>query len=291
LETYSPLIKRLAKAGKFVTGGLLLTLLSAAFLYPQIFNCEIIGLSGFNKLRTDVFAGPALSASSFRAVLRDVRTAETRIDSFYRGKLSEPTIIVCTNPDEYRKYCSSTEGAGCSLGTPWGSTYIVLNLQEMNVDVISHELSHIELLSRLGWWKTTFQIPQWFNEGLALMLDRRFVNKHDPIERYLGYMDEWSYYTRGGQQILELENISSVKDFFAGDQHHVMLAYMSSGLEVSYWLYYSGPESIRQLMANMQKGQHFEVAYRKVESQSMKSGKSLKLPLNPLRRPLTKQDG
>jgi hypothetical protein len=285
LRTYSPLMKRLAKACKFVIGGVILILFSVAFLYPQIFNCEIIRLSGFHQLRADVFVSPGLSAASFRNVLRDVRKAEARVDSFYMGKVSRPAIIICTSPDEYKKYCSSTEGAGCSLGTPWGSSFIVLNLQEMNVDVISHEMSHIELLSRVGWWKTTMDVPQWYNEGLALMLDQRFVSNRDSIGRYVDYLDEWSYYTKGGQEILELENIRTVKDFFSGDQRHVMLAYMSAGLEVSYWLYHSGEGSVDQLIKGLRAGGKFEDVYWLVEQSRKGKVRVLKLPPNPLRRP------
>ncbi|WP_147300350.1 hypothetical protein [Dyadobacter luteus] len=285
MRTYNPFLKRLAKVCKFAVGGIAMILLSAAFLYPQIFNCEIIRFSGFNQLRPDVFASPGLSTSSFKNVLRDVRKAEARIDSFYKGKVSRPAVIICTTPDEYKKYCSSTEGAGCSLGTPWGSSFIVLNLREMNVDVISHEMSHIELLARVGWWKTTMDVPQWYNEGVALMLDQRFVSNQDSIGRYLDYLDEWSYYTRGGQEILELENIKSVKDFFAGDQRHVMLAYMTSGLEVSYWLYYAGPESIDLLVRGLRAGGEFDDVYWLVEQSRKGKVRVQKLPSNPLRRP------
>ncbi len=104
-----------------------------------------------------------------------------RIDSFWLGKQAKPKLIICGTPQEYQKYCQSTEGAGCSLGTPWGQSYVILNAQGLNVDVISHEMSHVELLDRLGWWKTTMDIPQWFNEGTALMLDRRFVNNPDSL--------------------------------------------------------------------------------------------------------------
>ncbi|MCE7041300.1 hypothetical protein [Dyadobacter sp. CY312] len=276
--------------GKYIVVGVLVILSSLAFLYPQIFNCEIIRFSGFRALKQNVYASSSVSSSQSRKLLKYISQSEMRVDSFYTGKTSRPVIIVCNNQEEYVKYCRSTEGAGCSLGTPWGSTFIILNMQEVNIDVISHEMSHIELLTRLGWWKTTMQIPQWFNEGIALMLDTRFVSARHPVDRYMEYMDEWLYYTRGGQEILELEDIESVKDFFRGNQQYVMLAYMTSGLEVSYWLHNTGSKGMSRLIAGMQEGQGFESAYRNAEQLNGENSKRAKLPLNPLRRPLPARD-
>jgi hypothetical protein len=290
LKTSNFLTKYLIPGGKYIIVGLVVVLSSLAFLYPQIFNCEMVRFSDLRSLEQNIYGSPSMPSSQVKQVLKYINQSETRVDSFYLGKLSEPVIIVCSNPEEYVKYCRSTEGAGCSLGTPWGSTFIILNVQEINVDVVSHEMSHTELLTRLGWWKTTMQVPQWFNEGLALMLDKRFVNNQHPIGRYMEYMDEWLYYTRGGQEILELEDIVSVKDFFRGNQQYVMLAYMTSGLEVSFWLHNTGPNGVGRFIANMQQGQNFESAYRNAEQQNREKSKQSRLPLNPLRRPLPNPD-
>ncbi|WP_221394260.1 hypothetical protein [Dyadobacter sp. NIV53] len=145
-------------------------------------------------------------------------------------------------------------------------------------------MSHTELLKRLGWWKITTQVPQWFNEGIALMLDNRFVSNPDRIGKYIDYMDEWLYYTRGGQEILELENIQSVKGFFNGNQQYVMLAYMTSGLEVSYWLIFAGNNGFEIFLDQMNQGSSFSESYHRTE-QTSHFKRSKRLPVNPLRLP------
>lgn len=214
-------------------------------------------------MESRVFVSPDIGSLQLKNIRKIISASEMRVDSFYSGKKSRPVIIVCSNAQEYEKYCSSTEGAGCSLGTPWGSTFVVLNAEGVNVDVISHEMSHIELLERLGWWKIITQVPQWFNEGVALMLDKRFVNNPDVIGRYLDYSDEWLYYTRGGQEILELEHLGSVREFFNGNQQYVMLAYMTSGLEVSYWLMDDKNNVMQKFTGYLNEGFSFNEAYRK----------------------------
>ena len=272
----------LAALGKFLLIGLVLVIPGYFFLYPQIFHCEIIGFSNFEKINENIYASPDLNQKQRSHLLKVINQAEARIDSFWLGKQSSPNLILCGNQQEYEKYCQSEEGAGCSLGTPWGQSYVVLNMQGLNVDVTSHEMSHVELLKRLGWWKTTMDIPQWFNEGSALMLDRRFVSNPDSIGRYLDYMDEWLYQTGGGQNILELKDITSVKGFFAGNSKHVMLAYMTSGLEVSYWLSFVGKDGMQQLLSEINNGEDFTDSYLEIEKKVRLKNK-IELPLNPLR--------
>ncbi|QRR02025.1 hypothetical protein [Dyadobacter sandarakinus] len=277
-------VRAIFRTGKILLTGFFVLAASFFFLYPQIFYCEMIRFSSFQEAGDRHYFSPGISPKHYRKINRTIALAEARVDSFYHGKKSKPVFIICNRPDEYRRYCSSNEGAGCSIGTPWGSGFVVLNGQDANVDVASHELSHMELLTRLGWWKVTTRVPQWFNEGLALMLDKRFVNNPDPIGRYLDYMDEWQYYTGGGQELTELRDMEWLNDFFSGGQRQVMLAYMSSGMEVAYWLVLSEANGLSVFLEQMQQGKSFEDAYEAVQSRR-KSILFKKLPTNPLRFP------
>nr|WP_295932258.1 hypothetical protein [uncultured Dyadobacter sp.] len=254
-------IRPIRKVVQFFLTGLLILLGSLFFLYPQVFYCELIAFSGFRSDNGKVYFSPDISKSKYNKLKSVVALAEARVDTFYSGRKSTPKIIICHTPQQYKKYCSSTEGAGCSIGTPWGSSFVILNAQGMNVDVIAHEMSHVELLARLGWWKTTTDIPQWFNEGLALMLDRRFVTETLPAERYRAYRYEWRYYTRNGRELLLLDDISTITEFFKGDQKHVMTAYMTAGMEISYWVARRGSAGLQRFIADMNAGASFSEAY------------------------------
>ncbi|WP_353717577.1 hypothetical protein [Dyadobacter sp. 676] len=263
------------KVARFFLTGLPILLGSLFFLYPQIFYCELIAFSDFKSTDNKVYFGPGIGRDKYKTLKSTIALAEARIDSFYQCKKSNPKIIVCRTPQQYQKYCSSTEGAGCSIGTPWGSSYVILNAQGMNIDVIAHEMSHIELLKRVGWWRTTTGIPQWFNEGLALMLDRRFVSHTTPRERYRAYRYEWRYYTRDGRDLLLLKDISTMREFFGGDQRHVMTAYMTAGMEVSYWLLGHGDAGLQRFMEQMREGASFEEAYGPAGPHHFKGSKKI----------------
>lgn len=261
MKSSSKLLHLTRKALKFLLVGLTLTLSGYSVLYSHVFYCQIISFSNFTKVNKKLYVSEGIADTQRIRMYRSIVRAKQRVTSFWGGLMGNATIILCSSPEEYQKYCHSNEGAGCSLGTPWGDSYIVLNPYGLNEDVVSHEMCHDELFARLGWWKTTMQVPQWFNEGLALMLDYRFVSDTDSLQRYQSYRDEWMYLTRGAQEVLELQNLESMKGFFGGDQRHVMLAYMTAGMEVSYWLMLTDKNSVQVLVDTVVKGGDFMTTY------------------------------
>jgi hypothetical protein len=261
--------------------GLFVSISGYYVLYSHLFYCQTIAFSSFDKVNKRLYISDGIDKIQRQQMLGSIRRSRQRVAAFWGKSVGDATLILCSSPDEYQKYCHSNEGAGCSLGTPWGDSYIVLNPYGLNEDVISHEMCHDELFTRLGWWKTTTQIPQWFNEGLALMLDRRFVNSTDSIQRYLDYMDEWLYLTNGAQEFLELDEISTMRGFFGGNQRHVMLAYMTAGMEVSRWMALVGASGIKKLEVSVEDGESFEKVYKQLE-EAGESSSQIKLPETPL---------
>ncbi len=262
MQKNSPsLVSRLTKVLKFLLTGIFVAVASYYFLYSHILYCQTIAFSSFEKVNERLYVSPQIDAAQRQRMDEAVDQARQRIVAFWGKSVGKATLILCSDPEEYQKYCHSNEGAGCSLGTPWGDSYLVLNPYGLNVDVVSHEMCHDEVFTRLGWWKTTTEVPQWFNEGLALMLDRRFVPETEPAKRYLSYKDEWLYLTHGAQEVLELEDLQSMRGFFGGNQRRVMLAYMTAGMEVSYWLLVTGPKSVQALLDNLRRGGDFTETY------------------------------
>lgn len=243
---------------------LLLLVISLCLQYNHIIFCEAIGLSSFKEIEAGVFVSEEIPVENHAFISETLSKARERVAGFWGKKTGDAVIIVCATPGEYEKYCHSREGAGCSLGTLYGSSFIVLNLHGINTDVISHEMSHNELFKRLGWRKTTFGVPQWFNEGLSMMLDYRFVNAADSVERFRGYIREWQIRTVPPAKRLSLEEISSLNGFFNGDSRHVALAYLTAASEVSYWLMVVGRQGLSQWLETMRNGGSF-TSYHEIE--------------------------
>ena len=238
------------------------------FLFPQVWNCQWVARSDFKQVGAGLFVSPEISAQQQKAAFKNIAIAQKRIAQFWGKREGKAALILCNNGAEYQHYCNSNEGAGCSIGTPWGHSFVVLNREGLNADVIAHEMCHDELFTRLGWWKTKRQIPQWFNEGLALVNDYRFVSATDSIQRCIDYHQEMLYRSNGGQVALALDDIATTNGFFGGDEAHVMLAYMTAGTEVSRWLSLVGTQKMRKLVAELQTGGDFSANYRKLEKQA-----------------------
>lgn len=254
----------------------------SAWLFPSLWFCKTVAFSSFKQISSQVFVSPYLDVHDYALLNRVIFRSEKRVSHFFRGKESNPTIIVCTTQEEYAKYCSGYEGAGCSVAAPWGESFIILSFDGLNADVLSHEMSHAELIKKIGWWKTTWEVPQWFNEGLALMLDHRFVNVKTPDVRYAAYHDRWMSASSKFKAPDQLDKMVSMRGFFHRGEGGVMYAYMSAGLEVSYWLASMNAEGLSCFFALHKQGKSFHEAYIEAEKKCRHARKN-SLMENPLR--------
>jgi len=237
-------------------------------LYPAVVRCSFVGFSAdFQQVQNRenvLYISQSTPSRQQKQLIANDQQASERIRTFWSGKQGQAILIYCHSPEQYADYCggSSESSAGCSLGTPWGTSFLVLRPEGNNADVIAHERCHDELLARVGWWRTNRQIPQWFNEGLALMVDYRFTNPHvGSLQRARDFHDEWEYRTYGRQMALSLNEIETMRGFFGGDYHHVMLAYYTGATEVSRWLAKVGNKGPVDLARRVGEGEEFEEVY------------------------------
>lgn len=242
-------------------------------LYPQLLRCIRIGQSAEFRLVTgagEVYVSRSTTPRQQAELLGHVLTARNRIRRFWGNRQGQATLIYCPRQAEYERYCLGGEGAGCSLGTPWGASYLVLGPEGNNADVMAHELCHDELFARLGWWRMKRQIPQWFNEGLALMVDYRFSNptvwEHpDSLGSNASFFDEDNMMPFASRPMVKLSDLETTRDFFGGDYGHVMLAYQTAANEVARWLAVVGRAGVPALSNAVATGADFGNAYRQLE--------------------------
>lgn len=247
---------------------------SFMLLYPQLLRClrvehspDLRRLTGTRAIYIHQSATPAQQ----RQLLRHALTARDRIRRFWGDQRGQAVLIYCPGQADYEQYCAGGEGAGCSLGTPWGTAYLVLGPEGNNADVIAHELCHDELFARLGWWRVKRQIPQWFNEGLALMVDYRFsspaVWEHPDSSAQSGDDIPWSPYPMpyAPHPMLKLTDLETTRDFFGGDYWHTMLAYQTAAREIAHWLSVVGRGQVTVLTNAVAGGETFSQTYRRLE--------------------------
>lgn len=254
--------------------------ISFLVLYPSVFWCLIIGSSAdfrlFSRGTTKLYIDRTATTKQQLQFRQHTQVAFDRIRRFWGDKRGEAILIYCPRQSDYQRYCAGGEGAGCSVGTPWGSSYLILGPDGNNTDVIAHELCHDELFSRIGWWRVKRQIPQWFNEGLALMVDYRFTNpavwEHpDSSEQTSPFVEESTMPSFPQRPLLTLTELETTRDFFGGDYAHTMLAYQTAADEVSRWLAIVGRAGIPALTDAIRAGYEFGESYRQLERNKRRS--------------------
>ena len=111
-------------------------------LFPHLWHCQWIGYSDFTKVKPSLYVSPTTPPKHLLKATQSIDEARKRIAELWGKPVGDATIILCESTEQYHRYCNSDEGAGCSIGTPWGASFIVLNLDGLNTDVIAHEMCH-----------------------------------------------------------------------------------------------------------------------------------------------------
>lgn len=244
-------------------------LLVAYYLwFPPIWACQTVRFRGYTEIDNSVYVSNHTSQPRRDSLTSLIGQARQRIRSFWGDQRGNATIIFCSNPEEYLSFCLLYEGAGCSLGTPTGS-WIILNPDGLNVDVIAHEMCHDELFARLGWMKAKSALPQWFDEGLALMTDYRYSDP-DTARRYSGYVQEWDVVTRHGKTSPRLQELETIGGFFGAqrgkaDPSRTARSYVTAGMEVARWTGLVGKPGLERLIQQVRDGYEFNAAYKEIE--------------------------
>lgn len=241
-------------------------------LYPQLIRCMRVSQSAdFRSLSSTrgIYVNRKTTPQQEAMFQQHVRAASDRIQRFWSGRKGKAILIYCPTQADYEQYCIGGEGAGCSLGLPWGDSYLVLGPDGNNTDVIAHELCHDELFARLGWWRVKRQIPQWFNEGLALMVDYRFsspsVWEHTDSTQADEFLLEHESPVYPNPVMIKLTDLETTRDFFGGSPEHVMLAYQTAAEEVARWLSLVGQPGVPALAKAIMNGESFSNAYQRLE--------------------------
>lgn len=245
-------------------------------LYPQLVRCLRISQSDDFRLLAGteqvgaVYVDERVTAREQTRFRGQVLTARDRIQRFWGDRRGRAVLIYCPKQSDYEQYCVGGEGAGCSVGTPWGASYLILGPDGNNADVIAHELCHDEIFARLGWWRVKRQIPQWFNEGLALMVDYRFSSpavweRPDSARSSASAFDDDDMMPFARRPMIKLADLETTRDFFGGDYGDVMLAYQTAAEEVARWLAVVGRAGVPALTTAVANGEDFGDAYRQLE--------------------------
>lgn len=216
-------------------------------VFPHETKSILIDYSNFKKDGNVYFNAltPQPKVDSLKSV---IKTALSRIDSFWGQNTCNPKFIYCDNETDFAKYCDNPNNPAVAYYKLGG--IIVLNHDAIDLDIISHEWSHGEFGKRIGFFRKLYKIPTWFDEGLAMQNDYRDYYSDETLkvksDNFRNLPDIISYKTAG--------------QFLAGSHEQIMFNYMTAKHVIKNWY---TKKKLNTLIEDINSGKTFEEAYGK----------------------------
>jgi hypothetical protein len=159
---------------RWVIGGVLAVLVLAVggvlLTYPSVGAITCPGCYGLTSVRDGVYTERGLGDAQREQLVALANDADRRVAGFYGERRTTPRLLAC-----FSDGCYSRIGGGGEKGIAVLNRAVMLSPRGLDAVIASHEMSHVELHERLD--RT---IPQWFDEGLAVVVsqDPRYLGDH-----------------------------------------------------------------------------------------------------------------
>lgn len=163
-----------------IAGLLFAAIAAVALAYPAAAAVACPTCYGFAALGGNIYVDRTMPQAERKQTQDIVRQARDKVSAFYGARQGDPLILVCASAD-----CYGRMGGG-SRGMAMFDMALILAPSGNNPVIAAHELSHIELHSRIGHLKTFERaVPQWFDEGLAVVVsnDPRYLKPENAADR------------------------------------------------------------------------------------------------------------
>lgn len=220
-----------------------------AIIRPEYFRCLNVDSQKMKQIAPRIYVTPQMPTVLQDCLLTCLTTAQKRVEQFFGTQQAKPVIIAGHNIETIRYFGAPNARTGLTHLAITGA-YIVLEPEGINSDVLAHELCHAELLERIGWCSRTFQLPAWFDEGLAMLVDYRFPHAEE----------EWHILTHNGTYAPDLQSLSTNREFFS-NPHHTYLNYLTARHEVKQWYQERGQAGLLAFCRCMAAGNSFKYCY------------------------------
>lgn len=219
--------------------------ISHALVMPQATRCMLIDLYDFEK-EGQVYFRPHIEEEKREEIHQLITQAEHRVNEFWRGRRGTPKYIYTESNEEYIKF-------GAPFPTPAAAvmhfgSYVVINHNGVDLDIISHELSHVELFARIGLINRSLDIPVWFDEGLAMQVDHRSYYSIDTLQ----------ILSNNFQHLPDVQKMQDYGTFGSGTPEEIMMNYRTSKYVISKWY---TPQKLEALIEKLNDGKSFEESY------------------------------
>ncbi len=228
----------------------------ACFYAPTLLRSVFLKDFYLDKLeykQANIYVNPEMNKEERKDIIFLYQQSRLRIDSLFGSTESKPSILVGNRGETMQLFGHSTDEKNTQLQTgmthltPFGA-YIVLSPSGTNIDVLSHELCHAELMKRVGWQIRRKKIPIWFDEGLAMLVDKRFEYWADLQKDWVKLSELENNNSDSLSSKFSLQNLQTTEQFFT---ENAQIHYFLAQKEVAYWYNKKQKKGLLELINNL----------------------------------------
>ncbi len=212
---------------------------------------------GFTEVSIGVYVDDQMPAHQRLEIIKPLNLARERVSAFFGGMDGSPKVFVCSTEECF----VSHGGVGAQKGKAYGNSMLLLSPRGLDVAIISHEFTHIELHHRIGVFRSWLEIPSWFDEGLAVLVSE------DPRYSENG----WLLATGNGRNAPALKDIG--KMLGSGDWQ---LSYGTARHAIGVWYAHAGHAGLERFITEVKNGNNFDSVFNTIGSVAGTSKAALK---------------
>ena len=215
---------------------------------------------GMDTDEAQLHVEPAMSADQRLALQRQIMIGRGQVERFFGQISTEPYFVACATDA-----CALRFGSYGEPAAAFGDLAIRLTSPRgFTAPLVAHEWSHVETYRRAGGWWRMRHVPRWFDEGLAVVVAAE--PRHSEAN--------WREIQRRGVATPALSELVSRSGWVTAlrkygeieidDPNNLRAVYSTAGHELRQWLACAGPPGAVALLAAVQAGESFDLAYRRI---------------------------
>ena len=233
----------------------ILVLVIAAVCYFQFtadgYRMTVPYRSSFEEIAENVYINRDYAVSR-EDTIRLTDEAKERVEEFFGDlRCLDDTVFIFFDDDRSLQKLGG-EKETYTVFFPSVKNYIMISNEHLNLDILSHELTHAEMHIRLSE-SALKKLPSWFDEGIAVQNDYR--------EQYS--LEQWIEQTDNGNHTIALEDMDEPSEFYAGTSEEKCFRYINAKHEVGEWMETHKQQGLLELIDELNNGEEFSTAYDK----------------------------
>lgn len=230
------------------------TLRGGKLLAPESF--------GLTPVTPNIYVEAGADEKTRNELREAMEQAKDAIRKAYGSVESHPIINACISEKCYESF-----GGGRTMAKVYGNR-ILLSPRALNWHFLAHEWSHDEIRTRLtliAWW----YLPQWFDDGLAVAISE--APEHS--EAHWQFLISSNIPRPTPEELHTYESLSQWSDAIhkygadknferkAKGEPEIRPVYTAAGHELRPWLARVGTKGLLNLIAHLNNGEDFIIAY------------------------------